>query len=72
MGMNLGKFGHHPDPAIDFCVEVDCLIGMEYDARVGLIPKEEFEKRYDRAMDFRVGGDQCAVAAKQALRKLKC
>jgi hypothetical protein len=64
----LGRFGHHPDPAIDFCVEVECIEGMTYDASVGLQTPSTVKQRVDRAMTFRVGGDEGCVAAKQIVR----
>ena len=61
-------FGHHPDPATDFCVEVDAIEGLVYEARVGMIPRKPVEDRIFKAMQFRVGGDPDAVAAKGNLR----
>lgn len=76
---NLGRFGHHPNPAIDFCIEVEALQGRLFDADHGISkPGSEPEavkavlKDIERAMDFIVGGDQGAVAAKQFLRGLEC
>lgn len=37
------RFGHHPDPEIDACVEIERLQGLLYEARAGLV----------RAMDYR-------------------
>lgn len=68
--MILGKFGHHPDPATDFEVEVECLIGMDYEVRVGFADADEFVRRMEVALAFRVGGDAGAVAAKGMLRDL--
>ncbi len=66
----LGRFGHHPDPAIDYCVEVESIGGMTYDAcadqKVSALA--DVSKRIDRAMGFRVGGDKDAVGAKYMLR----
>lgn len=68
----LGRFGHHPDPAIDFCVEVECLeneIGNHLSGFLNGTPTmSELRERLARAMEFRVGGDEGAVAAKQVLR----
>ena len=64
---DLAQFGHHPDPAIDFCIEVEALEGMAYDRSVGL-PAPQFAERVERALQFRVGGDEGAVAAKNLLR----
>lgn len=43
MTEKLGQFGHHPDPEIDACVEVERLQGLLAEAHGGLI----------RALDFR-------------------
>ena len=64
----LGRFGHHPDPAVDFCVEVDMIEGLVADVKA---KTQEYEPVADivfRAMQFTVGGDLRAIAAKQALR----
>ena len=66
-----GRFGHHPAPAIDFCVEVDEIAGLVHDAKMKLVDAREVDRRIFRAMMFRVGGDQYAVAAKAALRELE-
>lgn len=67
----LGRFGFHPNPATDFCCEVDALEGMEADVRAGLASREELVKRVAVAMTFQVGGDAFAVRAKGALRRLE-
>lgn len=74
----LGRFRHHPDPVIDFEVEVQWLEGRLFDARHGVgKPGEQPEtvaqvaEAIGRAMQFRVGGDDSAVRAKQALRELE-
>lgn len=64
----LGRFGHHPEPSTDFCVEVDCIEGLLCDVRAGLEPLDNVRKRIDRAMQFRVGGCMHAVNAKSVLR----
>lgn len=68
----LGRFGHHPDPAIDFCVEVEVLEGIAYDRSVGFANPADgsFDERLSRAMEFRVGGDRGAIYAKHRLREL--
>lgn len=70
----LGRFGHHPDPATDFCVEVEVLEGADFNIKHAIpnakIGKPEFDQRVERAMSFNVGGDQIAVAAKDALRRI--
>lgn len=74
MTEKLGKFDHHPDPAIDFCVEVETLENEVFNHSIGFMngtpSREQVRQRITRAMDFRVGGDLQAVAAKQTLRKL--
>lgn len=69
--MNLGRFGHHPDPAIDFCVEVEVIEGMAYDAKVGLAERKAVEDRIFKAMMFNVGGVGAAVEAKGRLRRIE-
>jgi hypothetical protein len=70
MSEQLGRFDHHPDPAIDFCIEVEELEGMAYNRRVGFGPEPTLNARVNRAMDFRVGGDLNAIAAKGILRTI--
>lgn len=67
----LGRFDWHPDPAIDFCVEVDVLDGMVYDAKIGLLDPETVNERIFKAMSFNVGGVERAVAAKARLWRLE-
>lgn len=72
------RFGHHPEPAIDFCIEVEALEGHLFDAKHGIgkpghEPRkvdDDFRRRVSNAMDFIVGGDQIAIAAKATLRAL--
>lgn len=74
-----GRFGHHPDPACDFCIEVETLEGMLFDAKHGIaadvggppLAVPDVLARIRRAMDFRVGGDPIAVQAKAVLRRLE-
>jgi len=74
----LGRFDHHPDPAIDFEIEVQALEARLFDAK-GKISKPGTEPEtvaavladIDRAMTFTVGGDHGAVAAKATLRGLE-
>lgn len=70
----LGRFGHHPDPAIDFCVEVEVLENEALNHSIGFMndtpSRHEIRNRIDRAMTFVVGGDLNAVAAKALLRRL--
>lgn len=74
----LGKFGHHPDPAIDFEIEVESLHARLIDAKGGISkPGTDPEtvvaalEDIERAMTFRVGGDPSAVRAKQMIRDLE-
>lgn len=74
----VGRFGHHPKPAIDFCIEVEALEGHLFDAKHGIgkpghEPRkidDEFRRRVSSAMEFIVGGDQIAIAAKTTLRSI--
>ncbi len=72
---DLGRFGHHPDPAIDFCVEVETIESEHFNTKIGFTSgtptADELRKRVDRAMSFRVGGDLNAIAAKQLLRAIE-
>lgn len=69
----LGRFNHHPNPATDFCVEVETILALEFDATHNLdgVKIDDVLKRIDAAMDFRVGGDAHAVRAKQTLREIE-
>lgn len=70
------RFGHHPDAAIDFCIEVEELEAIEQSASLGLVgfgheaDRDTFDSRIENAMDFRVGGDEIAQHAKHGLRQL--
>nr|WP_250808449.1 hypothetical protein [Neorhizobium tomejilense] len=70
----LGRFGHHPDPAIDFCVEVEIIDSEWVNTKLGFengTPgKAELRQRVDKAMQFRVGGDLNAIMAKSLLRMI--
>ncbi|NEU14030.1 hypothetical protein G3T14_18115 [Methylobacterium sp. BTF04] len=67
----LARFGHHPDPANDFCVEVEVIQGMAHDESVGVPVAGDLSERIARAMTFRAGGDEIAVSAKGILRKIE-
>lgn len=69
-GETLGRFDHHPDPAIDFEVEVEELIAMAINRRTGFDPEPDLDRRVERAMSFRVGGVPTCVSAKAELRKI--
>ena len=71
MTEQLGRFGHHPIPADDFCIEIDAIEGMIADYRAGLCGRSAIVERIRRAAEFRVGGDPYAVAAKDRLRALQ-
>lgn len=70
----LGRFGHHPDPAIDFCVEVEIIEGEWFNVQMGFEngtpTAKELRQRVDKAMTFNVGGDLNAISAKSLLRKI--
>ena len=68
----LGRFGFHPDPAIDFLCEVEAIEGEAYDVGATSTLTATLLPRIDRAMQFRVGGDACAVKAKITLRQIEC
>jgi hypothetical protein len=74
----LGRFGHHPDPATDFEVEVASLQARLFDAQHGIAndacqlePIAQVREAIERAMSFRVGGAPSSVRAKQILRELE-
>lgn len=69
----LGRFGHHPDPAIDFTVEVEEIEAEYTNHLIGFqpFPAEILKGRVFKAMQFRVGGDPIAVSAKDFLRQLE-
>lgn len=69
----LQRFGHHPDPAIDFCVEVEELIAILADRKLGVANPDNagLDARVEKAMKFRVGGDPGAVRAKDMLREVE-
>ena len=68
--MYLGRFNHHPEPAIDFCIEVEEIEAMAINRRIGFDPEPTLDKRIERALGFRVGGDPIAVRAKQTLHEI--
>lgn len=74
----LGRFNHHPDPAIDFEIEVQSLEARLFDAKGGISkpgtkPETVASVLNDigRAMEFIVGGDPITVAAKATLREIE-
>ena len=66
------RFGHHPDPVTDFCVEVQHLMWLNHDVKVGRLgaDPDELYDRVSNALDFNVGGDKNAAAAKAVLRRI--
>ena len=63
--MNLAKFGHHPDPAIDAEVEIERMQGLLSEAHGGLI----------RALDYRAATpDGLAIKrdVRDALQRTGC
>lgn len=73
--MKLGRFNHHPDPAIDFCIEVEVIeaewLNIRHGFTNGTPQQSEIVKRLAKAMQFCVGGDAQAVAAKDILRRIE-
>lgn len=66
------EFGHHPDAAVDFCLEVEAIENDLTDRAAGLSPQiPDLGARIERAMQFKVGGDAGAVVAKSSLRKIE-
>jgi hypothetical protein len=69
----LVRFGHHVNPALDFCIEVETIEGHLHDAQHDFPGKridDTFLDRIRTAMDFVVGGDPIAVSAKETLRRI--
>jgi len=71
MTNELGRFNHHDNPAIDFEIEVEELIGMVYNRKIGFATEPTLDTRLFKAMQFRVGGDLGAIKAKAILRELE-
>lgn len=67
----LGLFGHHPEPAYDFCVEVEVLQGMVYDVYTEGLSVATLLDRIAKAMEFVVGGDEQAILAKGLLYEIE-
>ncbi|RHZ96504.1 hypothetical protein D1114_07285 [Cereibacter sphaeroides] len=74
----LGRFNNHPDPATDFCIQVEKLTARLFDAQHGLskpgtAPEDVTDvlRGIETAMEFVVGGDLSAVEAKAILRDLE-
>jgi hypothetical protein len=73
VGEALGRFSHHPDPAIDFCIEVEEIAAIAWDRKHGIANPDDasLSDRIFRAMQFRVGGDEGALRAKAQLREVE-
>lgn len=77
MTEQLGRFGHHPDPATDFCIEVEEIQSIHTNQSLGLTGMGHeadyagVGERISRAMQFRVGGDLYAIKAKALLRVIE-
>lgn len=71
--IKLGRFGHHPDPTNDFCVEVEEIQAEALNLQLGFADVDGgvLFARIARAMSFTVGGDEIAVRAKAELRNIK-
>lgn len=71
--VRLGRFDHHPDPAIDFCIEVEEIqsIAWDRDHKIANPDDPGLHRRIEAAMRFRVGGDEGAVKAKWLLRQIE-
>ena len=69
----IGRFGHHPDPAIDFCVEVEEIEAIWTDRCNKFANPDDaaLDARVGRALSFRVGGDLHAINAKDRLRRIE-
>jgi len=68
----VGRFGFHPDPAIDFCEEVGDILARHHSIALGNEADDPtLDKRIFTASMFRVGGDQGAVGAKMVLRRIE-
>lgn len=52
-GQRLGRFGHHPEPEIDYECEIDALIGIAYE-RLTMGGHSDLEERITKAMAFQV------------------
>lgn len=67
----LARFGHHPDPVIDFCVEVEAFEGILFDIEHEIQTiTPELLSRMDKAMAFHPFLNPGAINAKGILREL--
>lgn len=73
----LCRFGHHPEPSTDFCVEVEEIQSIHTNQKLGLTGyghEEDYagvDRRIEQAMQFRVGGTVEAVVSKAILREIE-
>lgn len=72
----LGRFGHHPDADIDFCIEVEAIGSYLADARLGISKPGEPPRRIDMPLAERIRHartftpkDSISQEAMAALRK---
>jgi hypothetical protein len=70
---DVGQFGHHPDPAIDFCVEVREIEAQAWNYQYGFDAPTlwQLNNRIRSAMDFRFVTTDTAVRAKDRLREIE-
>jgi hypothetical protein len=70
----IAKFGHHPDPDIDYCIEADYIIGEWYSLKASHAYETPLravvEGRIAEALKVNVVGTQHALGAKTILRKI--
>lgn len=75
-GAVLGRFGQHPDPIIDYSVEVECIQSMVADYKMSgrafgdddkPVTLDEMMRRIWKANGFRVGVVPEALSARRAL-----
>lgn len=71
----LGRFGHHPDPADDFCIEVECLQGEWENHKTGFMngtpSRDEVKARVFRAMTAGPFITERCLNAKGILRQVE-
>jgi hypothetical protein len=71
----LAGFGHHPDPAIDFCFETESIANEWGNLKIDFLNRtprmSEVETRLSKALSFDVGADRNAMGAKSILRKIE-
>jgi hypothetical protein len=67
----LGRFGHHPNPAIDFCVEAEILEAVVFGIGFDFLEPDTVggvKDRLTKALEFRVGSGLRATATTDLLR----